>query len=138
VTAADRPTVSPTSETAEFLDGLARGELLLPHCTSCGRVGSPGERRCVRCMAKSFEWIAASGRATVYSYTTFERSFHPAFETPYAVVAFELEEGPRLIGELVSVPPESIEVGREVIVDRMAPAPGDAPLRFHLSELSVR
>jgi len=89
-------------------------------------------------MAKSFEWIAASGRATVFSYTTIDRSFHPAFETPYAVTAFELEEGPRLIGELVGVPPESIEVGLDVVVDRVAPALGDAPLRFHPAEMSIR
>lgn len=138
VTAAGRPAVDSRPETAEFLEGLARGELLLPHCICCGRVGHPGERRCVRCMAGSFEWIAASGRATVFSYIVIGRSFHPSFEAPYAVTVFELEEGPRIIGELLGVPPGAIEVGLDVVADRNPPAPGEAPLRFRPVDVSVR
>jgi uncharacterized protein len=134
LTPAVRPTVEPRPGTAEFLSGLSRGELLLPRCTACGRVGHPGERRCIRCMTASWKWITASGRATIFSYTIFERSFHPSFEPPYTVTIFELEEGPRIIGELVGVALESIEVGLDVVMDHSAPAAGDALLRFHPSK----
>jgi uncharacterized OB-fold protein len=51
-----------------------------------------------------------SGRGKVYSFVTFHRVYHPAFEgdVPYVVALIELEEGPRLLSNIVDVAPEDV------------------------------
>ncbi len=62
------------------------------------------------------------GQGTVYTWTVFHQVYHPAFakDVPYAVVAVELEEGPRLVTNLVDCKPEEIEVGMAVDISHCA------------------
>ncbi len=55
---------------------------------------------CPECQSFDFEWALASGRGTIYSYTVVHHQTHPAFPVPYTIVLVELEEGPRLVGQL--------------------------------------
>lgn len=90
------PAVPPHAE--EFLDRARAGQLVLPHCTNCGWVEPPGADVCSNCLSEDLQWRRASGLGRVYSYVVFQRTFHPAFQAPYAVCVVELEEGPRLVG----------------------------------------
>jgi uncharacterized OB-fold protein len=51
-----------------------------------------------------------SGRGKVFSFVTFHRVYHPAFatEVPYVVALVELEEGPRLLSNIVGIKPEAV------------------------------
>ncbi len=57
-----------------------------------------------------------SGKGIVYSWVTYHESPHPAFKAPYSVVLVELEEGMRIVSNLVDVTPDEIEIGMEVSV----------------------
>ena len=51
-----------------------------------------------------------SGRGKIFSFVTYHRVYHPAFakEVPYVVALVELDEGPRLLTNIVGVPPEQV------------------------------
>jgi len=71
---------------------------------------------CPKCHSLEKEWAAVSGKGRVYSWVTYHESPHPAFKVPYSVVLVELEEGPRIVSNLVDVRPEEIEIGMPVEV----------------------
>jgi uncharacterized OB-fold protein len=87
--------------TATFLAFLAKRELRIARLRSSGQfvdfaqlchVRSPGD----------CDWVAASGRASLFSYAIYRRQYHPDFPVPYTVAAVVLEEGPLLISTIVS------------------------------------
>jgi len=71
------------------------------------------------------EWTRASGRGEVHSYTVCYKAAHPAMENklPYAVVLVDLEEGVRLVSNIVDCGPESLAIGMsvEVVFDDVTP-----------------
>ena len=77
----------------------------------------PPRPRCDKC--GSYEWnaIEASGRGTVYSYVVNHHPKVPAFEYPLPIALVELEEGTRLVADLVGIEPAEIEIGLPVTVE---------------------
>ena len=73
---------------------------------------------CGTCQKATFEWTPLSGRGTVYSYVVTHQAVHPAFRdhTPLATVEVALAEGPRMVSNLVDVPPEEVAIGMAVEV----------------------
>jgi len=63
-----------------------------------------------------YDWAPLSGRGEVYSYTVSHRPFHPAWQehAPYVVATIELEEGVRMVSDLIGADPGSIEIGQGV------------------------
>jgi uncharacterized OB-fold protein len=61
-------------------------------------------------MSAAFTWTPVSGRGTVFSYVVYHRVYHPGFagEVPYTVALVELAEGPRMISNIVGIPPEQV------------------------------
>lgn len=104
----------PTPETAPYWEGANRGELLIQRCHGCGRNFFYPRARCPLCSSPEVTWEAASGRATLHTYLINHRPA-PGFEhdAPYAIAVVELEEGPRMMTNIVGVPitPENLEVG---------------------------
>jgi uncharacterized OB-fold protein len=95
----------PTPETQHFWDGTAAGELLLQRCRLCDSTYFPPQPFCPECASDDVEIVRASGRAFLYSYVITRRAA-PGFEAPYVIAEVELEEGPRLLSNLVDVAPE--------------------------------
>lgn len=98
----ERPLPSPTPETAHYWEGLRAGELRLQRCRGDGHVYFPPRPFCPVCHSTDVEVFAASGRATLYSYVIHHRAT-PGFEAPYAIAVVALEEGPRMMTNLVEV-----------------------------------
>ena len=94
---------TPTGLNAELYAFWAQGELRLQRCTECRTWRHPPRYRCATCGAAEVAWELASGRGHVFSWTITHRAVDPAFETPYAIVVAELEEGPRLVGSLAGI-----------------------------------
>ncbi len=73
----------------------------------------------------SSEWAAVTGRGKVYSFVIFHRAYHPGFagELPYAVACIELEEGPRLLSNIVGIAPEKVrcDMPVEVVFEEITP-----------------
>ncbi len=99
----------PTPETQHFWDGAKAGELRLQRCDQCDHVYFPPRPFCCECGSRSVSVFKASGRASLYSYVINHRP-HPAFDGPYAIAVVELEEGPRMMTNIVDTPqtPEAL------------------------------
>jgi len=108
---------APIGPNAEFYAFLARGELRLQRCSACGGWRHPPRHRCAACGSAAATWERASGRGRVYSWTVTHRPVDPAFTPPYAVVVAELEEGPRLVGNLAGMEPGELAIDLPIVVD---------------------
>lgn len=100
---ADLPTPVVTPETAPYWDGARAGKLLLQRCLECRGVHFYPRRTCPACWSERVEWIEASGRGRVHSFTVIHRPPAPAFASrvPYVVALVDLEEGPRMMANVV-------------------------------------
>lgn len=112
---------SPVPPAAGLLDayqeGLARGELRVMRCSSCGTAQFPPRAVCPACATPGAgEWVTASGRGEVWSFGVFHKAYlpEPAPQPPYNVAVVQLDEGPKLITNIVSVPQSEIRVGMAV------------------------
>jgi uncharacterized OB-fold protein len=109
-----RPIPEATPETAEFWAGARRGELRIQRCNACGRAFFFPRPFCPYCSSKDVAWFTASGRATLHTYVI---NYRPArgFEdaVPYVIAIVELEEGPRMMSNVIGVEPapEHLPVG---------------------------
>ncbi|MGZ4240921.1 MAG: bifunctional MaoC family dehydratase N-terminal/OB-fold nucleic acid binding domain-containing protein [Actinomycetota bacterium] len=117
---AKRPRPSVSQDTAFFWDGAARGELLIQRCVSCGTLRHPPRPGCAACGSLDWDTVRASGRGTVYSFVIYHHPPIPGFDVPYAVGLIELEEGVRMLTNVVDVPLDEIEIGMPVEVTFVA------------------
>ncbi len=101
---------------APFFEGAKQRRLMLERCTSCGRWRLPGRDRCADCWSEEAEWAEASGRGTLYSFGIMHQQYHPAFAgvIPYNYAIVELEEGPRLVSNIVECPNEGLRTDMPV------------------------
>ncbi|OLT40639.1 DNA-binding protein [Saccharomonospora sp. CUA-673] len=94
-----------TPETQPYWDGAAAGELRVTSCRACDRPFFYPRSSCPRCGSSDITWITCSGRATLYSYVISARPA-PGFDAPTVIAVVELEEGPRMMTNVVGVEPE--------------------------------
>ncbi len=129
---APAPFVLP--EVKPFWDGTAEGRLLLPHCDDCQAVIWYPRPFCPSCASTKVSWIAASGRGSVYSYTINRRGQADlsAYKEagPYVLAYVELDEGPRVMTNIVDCDPESVKIGQRVEVVFHDTGEGTALPRF--------
>jgi uncharacterized OB-fold protein len=98
-----RPVAEPTALGQAYQQALVDGRLIFQRCSVCRNAWLPPRDECPRCLADQWAWEEASGRATLVSWVTYHTAYHPFFadKLPYLVAVIELEEGPRLISNLV-------------------------------------
>jgi uncharacterized OB-fold protein len=108
----------PTSESKPFWDACARHELFIQRCDSCGRFWFPPSNRCQHCWSDASAWTPVSGCGELFSFTVYHRAYAPELveQLPYVVGVVELEEGPRLITNIVGCEPDQVRVGMPVEV----------------------
>lgn len=115
-----RPRPPTTRDTQWWFDAAKGGTLLIQRCASCGTLRHPPGPACPQC--HSFEWdtVESSGRGTVYSFVVVHHPQAPQFEYPLPVALVELEEGTRLVTNIVGCEPDDIEIGMAVVCDLVA------------------
>jgi uncharacterized OB-fold protein len=101
-TMTQRPLPAITPETRHFWEGTRAGELRLQRCSACSHVYFPPRPFCPQCAAQDVQVLRASGRATLYSYVIHHRPT-PGFTPPYSIAVVQLEEGPRMMTNIVEV-----------------------------------
>lgn len=108
--AAKKPVPRPSPKSAPYWKAARGHRLEIQRCESCGQFWFPPSQSCPHCQATNFTWTPVSGRGKVFSFVTYHRVYHPAFakEVPYVVALVELDEGPRLLSNIVGVPPEQV------------------------------
>lgn len=112
-----RPAPGISDDTSFFWDGAREGKLLIQRCKSCGTLRHPPGPVCPSC--HSFEWdtLQASGQGTVYSFVVMHYPEVPPFDHPNPIGLIELDEGTRLIAQLVGVKPGDVQIGQRVQVE---------------------
>jgi uncharacterized protein len=115
-----RPRPPTTRDTQWWFDGCKEGKLLIQRCTACNTLRHPPGPACASC--HSFEWdtVEASGRGTIYSFVVVHHPQAPQFEYPLPVVLVELEEGTRLVSNVIDCDPSEISVGMPVQCELVA------------------
>lgn len=103
----------PTPETQHFWDGTKAGELRLQRCDACDHVYFPPRPFCPACASRKVSVFPASGKATLYSYVINHRPPAPGFTPPYAIAVVTLEEGPRMMTNIVDCP----QTPEELVLD---------------------
>ena len=106
-----RPLPRPTPETQHFWDGTRAGELRLQRCGACEKVYFPPRPFCPECASKDVSVFPATGRATLHSYVISQRAMPDSgFEAPFSIAVVQLEEGPRMLSNVVETPqtPEAL------------------------------
>ena len=111
-----RPRPSITYDNAFFFEGAREHRLLIQRCASCHKLRHPPEPRCDACGSYEWDVVEASGRGSVYSYVVNHYPQVPAFDYPLPIGLIELDEGTRLVADLVDVEPSDITVGMLVEV----------------------
>jgi uncharacterized protein len=112
------PQPTPTAETAHYWRSALEGSLQIQYCRACARHQFYPRRFCTQCLSDQIEWVQASGRGRVYTYTVCHIAAHPAFESqvPYAVAMIELDEGVRMLARIVNSDLECLAIGAPVQV----------------------
>ena len=120
-----KPLPTLTDDNRPFWDACRAGYLSLQKCQACGHLRYPIARFCPDCLSDQCAWTPVSGRGTVFSYVVFHTAYHPGFkgELPYNVALVQLEEGPRLYGNVVDVPNDAVKIGDpvEAVFDPVTP-----------------
>ncbi len=111
-----KPVPVPDDISAPFFDGARDGRLMLQHCTGCGKWSFPVRERCPHCFAAQLEWRAASGRGTLYTYTIMHQVMNPGFASsvPYNVAQVDLEEGVRMVSNVIGVSNDGLKIGMKL------------------------
>jgi len=125
------PTPAVDVETEEFWTATASGRLLLKRCDSCGLVIWYPKSLCPSCHSTSTSWFEAGGDGTVYSFTVSRRGEGPYREAaPFVLAYVELDEGPRLMTNVVDCDVDSVRIGQRVRVVFDDTGDGNALIRF--------
>ena len=123
------PVVNP--ETAPFWAATAEGRLLLARCDGCGVTIWYPRGICPQCHATATSWYEGSGRGRIYSFTVVRRGEGPYREAaPYVLAYVELDEGPRVMTNIVEADPSTLEIDQAVEVVFHDTGEGNALARF--------
>ncbi len=106
-----RPAPTPDPDSAPYWSAALAGRLVVQRCSSCGHHQLYGRDRCLLCRGP-VTWVEASGRATVYSYTVIHQNYQRPFRSmlPYVVALVDLEEGPRVMTNIVGCAPDEVHI----------------------------
>jgi uncharacterized protein len=111
--------------TAPYWDSVRRGSMEIQRCDDCGKFVFYPRALCPSCGSRSLTWKPVSGRGQIHSLTIVHRPTHAAFKGsgPYVVALIELEEGCRMMSNVIDVQPdpEVVKIGMpvEVVYDRV-------------------
>lgn len=115
---AQRPLPKPYPDTRPYWEGAKNNQLLLQKCNSCQTLQFYPRGVCSSCLSSNLTWQQASGQGTVYSFTVNHRPPHPGFADmlPFVTAIIELEEGVRMMSNIVQCDPGHVAIGMPVAV----------------------
>ena len=100
----------------EFWRLCQDGQLHFQRCSACGTWRHLPRYMCARCGSPEFAWEPSTGRGTLFTWTVTHQALHPAFahEIPFIAAVVELEEGVRMISNIVGTPNDKLRVGMKL------------------------
>ena len=117
---AKRPQPVVTQDTAFWFEAATEHRLVIQRCSSCGVLRHPPGPMCGSCRSLEWDVIEATGRGTVFSFVVNHHPQLPAFDYPLVVAVVELEEGTRLVTDIIGCDLSEVGVGMAVQVEFVA------------------
>ncbi len=115
----------PDHVTGEFWDAAKQHKLLIQRCQDCGANQFFPQSSCRKCLCDRMEWLEASGKGVIYTYTVVYRPPTQTFEedVPYTVALVELDEGVRMMSTIIGIEPQDVRVSMpvEVVFEEISP-----------------
>ena len=107
----DLPTPDETTEA--YWAAAGEGRLLISGCRDCGRTHSYPRPFCPYCWSDAVDWVEASGLATLYTFSIVRQNDLPPFKErlPYVAAVVDLDEGPRMMTNVVDCAVEDVRIG---------------------------
>jgi uncharacterized OB-fold protein len=101
-----------------FFEACARRELVLQRCGACGALRYYPRALCPKCLSSEAEYRRMSGRGRVYTFTVTHQNQAAGFrdELPYVMAYVQLDEGPRILTNIVHTDPQTVKIGMPVEV----------------------
>jgi len=115
-----RPRIAPIpdAESEPFWTAVNEGKLLVQECSVCGQRQLYGRSLCTNCHSAALTWIESSGLGTIYSRTIIRQYPNRSFKhlIPFVVALVDLDDGPRMMSNVVGTPAEDVKIGDRVRV----------------------
>lgn len=114
----NRPLPVRDADTLPFWNAARAHRLDIQRCGACGRTNFYPRAICPHCHADELDWVTSAGTGTIHSYTVARRPAGPAFArlVPYVIVLVDLDEGVRMLSNLITTDTESVRIGDRVRV----------------------
>jgi hypothetical protein len=104
------PAINPGDE--PYFDAAAQGKLLVKKCNDCGEYHHYPRPFCPFCFSEKVEWVEAKGTGEIYTYSVTRRGG----PVPYCIGYVTLDEGPKMMTNIVDCDLDSVKVGQKVKV----------------------
>lgn len=115
-----RPRPAITRDLEFFFEGTRNGELLVQRCGGCGTLRHPPLPACPHCRSLDWHAVPVAGTGTVFSFVVVHHPQVPAFDYPLPIAVVALDEGVRMVGQLVGVAPADVRIGMPVAAELTA------------------
>lgn len=104
------------ADSQPYWQGAREGKLLIRKCSACGQLHFMPRHLCPHCWSDDLEWVEASGKGSIHSYTIIRRASDPRFAhlVPYVVALVDLEEGPRMMANVLGENALETQIGDAV------------------------
>jgi uncharacterized protein len=116
VTRPKRPRPTPTDDGAFFFEAARAGKLMVQRCSACGHFQFPPHAACQQCQSFDTVPTEVSGKGEIYSFVVTHYPQVPAFDYPLPVALIQLDEGPRLVSNIIGTDPTDLAIGMGVTV----------------------
>ena len=112
-------------EMRPWWEAAQRHELYIQKCRDCGDLRFHPRALCTSCMSSRVEWVKCSGRGKIYTFTVTNQNGSAGFRDslPYVLAWVELEEGVRMLTNIVECPPAQVKIDQavEAVFDDVTP-----------------
>ncbi len=104
------------ADSAPYWAAARERRLLIRRCRDCGASHFMPRHLCPSCWSDQLDWIDASGGGSVHSYTIVRRASAAAFAplTPYVLALIDLDEGPRMVSNILGSDALQVRIGDRV------------------------
>jgi len=111
-----KPVPKATPALAPFLEAACAGRLAVQRCGACGTLRFPPREVCSRCWSRDVEWTDVSGRGEIFAFYVMHQVYHPGFaaDVPYNVCQIDLDEGVRMVSNIIGVASADLRIGMRV------------------------
>ena len=110
------PVPHPSTISQPYWDGCRRGELLFQRCGVCSEITHTPAMICAHCASRDLTWERSAGTGSIYSWTAVWRPQTPAFSVPYVAVIVDVDEGWKMLANIVDIEHDAVDIGMRVEV----------------------